>query len=185
MSNKFQRWMTLIFTTISILAVDQLTKRWVVDNLLLGETIEPLPFLSPYFRITRSFNTGSAFGFLPEAGDIFLIIAIVVVIGLFFFYPRIPDEAWITRFSTGLVAGGALGNAVDRLTYEHVVDFINYQIPDLISNVSNLADHAIVFGVLLIFFESWRLERLEARREALALLNEPPEALTEGKEDAS
>lgn len=169
-NNMIKRWLLLISTTSIILAIDQITKRWVVDNLLLGETIEPIPFLTPYFQITRSFNTGAAFGFLPEASDIFLIIAIVVIIGLFFFYPRIPDKAHITRFSTGLVAGGALGNAVDRLTYEHVVDFIHYQIPDVISNVSNIADHAIVFGVLLIFFENWRLESLEKQREAQAAL---------------
>lgn len=151
---------------MSVLLSDQLSKLWVIDNLLLGESIQPLPFLTPYFQITRSFNTGAAFGFLPEVGDIFIVIAFVVVIGIFFFYPRIPDEAVLTRLATGMVAGGALGNAVDRIIHGHVVDFIHYQIPNVISNVSNIADHAIVGGVLLIIYESWRLEK---RQQALAL----------------
>ncbi|MEQ8675691.1 MAG: signal peptidase II [Aggregatilineales bacterium] len=166
MSVKLKRWLILLGTIVSVLLSDQLSKLWVIDNLLLGESIQPLPFLTPYFQITRSFNTGAAFGFLPEVGDIFIVIAFVVVIGIFFFYPRIPDEAVLTRLATGMVAGGALGNAVDRIIHGHVVDFIHYQIPNVISNVSNIADHAIVGGVLLIIYESWRLEK---RQQALAL----------------
>ena len=85
--------------------------------------------------------------------------------GCSFFYDQIPDEAQITRIATGLICGGALGNAVDRIRHEHVVDFIHYQIPGVISNVSNLADHAIVFGVALILIESWRVDREEQKRK--------------------
>lgn len=175
MSVTLKRWLILFGTTLSVLLFDQLTKYWVINNLLLGETIQPIPFLSPYFQITRSFNTGAAFGFLPEAGDMFLVVALIVIVGIMIFYPRIPDEAVITRVAVGMVAGGALGNAVDRLTQEHVVDFIHYQIPNLISNVSNIADHAIVIGVLLIIYESWRLEQLEKHQQEEAAITEPVE----------
>jgi signal peptidase II len=154
-----RHWIQLILTIIIVLVADQLTKGIVVHDLLVGETRRIIPALSPFFQITRSQNTGAAFGFLPQAGDLFLIIAFVVVIGMLFFYPRIAPEAWITRIATGMICGGALGNAVDRIIYGNVVDFIHYQIPGVISNVSNLADHAIVLGVILIFIESWRSER--------------------------
>lgn len=173
MSVKLKRWLILFGTTLSVLLVDQVTKLWVIDHLLLGETIQPLPFLSPFFQITRSFNNGAAFGFLPEVGDIFMVIAVFVVVGILFFYPRIPDEAVITRLATGMVAGGALGNALDRMTQGHVVDFIHYQIPNVISNVSNLADHAIVIGVLLIIYESWRLEQIEKRQQEATITEQP------------
>jgi signal peptidase II len=163
------RWLLLGILIFTIVAVDQVTKHWVVDNLMLGDIFQPIPAISSLFQVTRSHNTGSAFGFLPQAGDIFLVIAILAVIGMIFFYPRIPADAPITRVATGLVVGGALGNALDRLQYGMVIDFINYQIPGVISNVSNLADHAIVFGVLLIFLESWRLDR------AKALATPPPD----------
>lgn len=161
-----KRWLGLLLVVITIVAADQLSKRWVVDNLLLNESRQPIPAMSDYFQITRSYNTGSAFGFLPEAGDIFLVLAVVVVIALFFFYPRIPANAWLTRLATGLVCGGALGNALDRIQYEHVVDFIHYQIPGLVSNVSNVADHAIVLGVALIFIDSWWQERQQKHQAA-------------------
>ena len=157
------RWWVLISTTVTVLLIDQISKRVVVDNMLLGESIS---VIDPIFRITRSFNTGAAFGFLPEAGDLFLVIAIVVIIGLFFYYPRLPADARITRVAMGMVCGGALGNAFDRIQYEHVVDFIHYRIPGVISNVSNLADHAIVFGVILIMIDSWLQERRDAQAAA-------------------
>jgi lipoprotein signal peptidase len=108
----------------------------------------------------------AAFGFLPEVGDLFIIIAVGVVIALVVFYPRLPPEATPTRLALGLVVGGALGNALDRLQYGHVVDFIHYQIPGLISNVSNLADHAVVLGVIIILIDSWRIDRIRAQAEA-------------------
>jgi signal peptidase II len=166
MSVRVKRWLLLLVLIAGVIAADQASKQRVIDTLQVGETVELVPALAPYFQITRSYNTGAAFGFLPEVGDIFLIIAVVVVIGLILFYERIPDDAGITRIATGLVCGGALGNAVDRIRHEHVVDFIHYRIPDVISNISNVADHAIVLGVILIFIDSMRLERAQRRAAA-------------------
>ena len=149
----------LLITIGAVLLIDQITKRIVLNTLQLNATYEPIPFLVPYFQLTRSENTGAAFGFLPQVGDVFLIIAVIVVAAMFYYYPRIAPGAYLTRFAIGLICGGALGNALDRLLLGYVVDFIHYQIPNLISNVSNLADHAIVLGVILIFIDSWRTER--------------------------
>jgi signal peptidase II len=161
-----RRWLLLLAIVLAVLLVDQVTKRIIVERLQLGQTIQPIEALVPFFQVTYSLNTGAAFGFLPEAGDLFLIIAIIVVIVMFFYYPRLPDAAGLTRIGLGLICGGALGNAIDRLTYGHVVDFIHYQIPGVISNVSNLADHAIVLGVILVLIESIRLDRLMQQQEA-------------------
>ena len=80
---------------------------------------------------------------------------------------RAQNEPVPPPFAIGLVIGGAVGNALDRLQHGHVVDFIHYQIPNLISNVSNLADHAIVCGVLLVIAESfWRDFRDRRRNHA-------------------
>jgi signal peptidase II len=154
-----RKWLWLLAVVAGVLLVDQLTKQIVLTQVLVGDRVRPVPALSPFFQITHSQNTGSAFGFLPQAGDLFLIIAVVVVTAMLYFYPRIPDEARLTQLATGLICGGALGNALDRIEYGYVIDFILYQIPGLISNVSNLADHALVLGVIILLFESWRQER--------------------------
>jgi signal peptidase II len=162
--NRSNRYWLLLFAIIAaVLAADQLTKRLVVESLRVGESRQPIPALAPFFQLTRSHNTGAAFGFLPQVGDLFLVIAVVVVIAMIYFYPRISGPATLQRIGAGLICGGALGNAIDRIQYGLVVDFIHYQIPGLISNVSNLADHAIVIGVVFIFVDSWRKDRAEQR----------------------
>lgn len=163
-----RKWLWLILIIGGVLAVDQVSKQAVIDTLLLGQSTQPIPALAPFFQFTRSANTGAAFGILPQAGDIFLVIAVVVVGAMLVLYPRTPPEAWLTRAGFGLVCGGALGNALDRLQHGEVIDFIHYQIPGVLSNVSNLADHAIVFGVIAIFIDSWRLERSQEARKAMS-----------------
>ncbi len=158
MSSLVRKWVLLAVIVIAVIAVDQITKQIVIDNLRLGESFQPIPALYPLFQITRSANTGAAFGFLPQVGDLFLVIAVTVVVVMLWFYPRVPEKERLTRFAIGLVIGGALGNAFDRMSHGAVIDFIHYQIPGIVSNVSNLADHAIVFGVLIIFVQSWRAD---------------------------
>ncbi|GAB4527388.1 MAG: signal peptidase II [Anaerolineae bacterium] len=168
-----RRWLLVVGVIVIVVLVDQITKQIVSTNLALYESYTPIAALEPVFQITRTFNTGAAFGLLPQGSDFFLIIAVIVVAAMLYFYPRIPDEGYLTRFAMGLVCGGAIGNALDRLQHGHVIDFIHYQIPNVVSNVSNLADHAIVIGVLLILFDSWRLERREEQRAAQAAAQLP------------
>jgi signal peptidase II len=155
LSSGTRRWLFLIVVAGAVVLVDQLAKAWVLATLALGASVAPLPALDPYLRLTHSLNTGAAFGFLPQAGDVFLIVAAIIIVGLFIFYPRIGDKAWLTRLGVALVLGGALGNAVDRLIHGAVIDFVHLTLPGVISNVSNFADHAIVLGVILILADSW------------------------------
>ena len=156
-----RRWNVLFVTTIIVIIVDQVSKQIVIRSLPLGASINLIPALSPLFKITYSENTGAAFGLLPQAGPLFLLSAVVMVAAMFIFYSRVPEKALLTRIGICLLSGGALGNVFNRLQYGAVIDFIHYQIPGIISNVSNLADHAIVFGVVLIFLTSWRSERVQ------------------------
>ena len=152
---------SLSLTTLA----DQASKHWVRANLEVYESIQPLPPLAPFFQLTRSSNTGAAFGIFPMAGDVFLVIALLIIAALLWYFREVPAGGRLAPVAIGLVIGGAAGNVLDRLQHGHVIDFIHYQIPNLISNVSNLADHAIVFGVLLIIGESlwrdYRARRLE------------------------
>ncbi len=162
---KLKHWVFLFVLVGSVLVIDQASKHVIMAHLAMGETAQPIPAISAVFQFTRSYNTGAAFGFLSQSGGIFLVIALVVVVAMFYYYPRVEGDAWVQRAAMGLVCGGALGNALDRLQHGHVVDFIHYQIPGVISNVSNLADHAIVLGVLLLMFDLWRMERQPAAAE--------------------
>jgi len=159
-----RKW-TMLACSFGLAAIlDQIAKSWALANLMPYESIQPLPALAPFFQLTRSSNTGAAFGILPMAGDVFLIVALFIIAALLWYLRSLPAESRLAPFAIGLVIGGAAGNIIDRLQHGQVIDFIHYQIPNLVSNVSNLADHAIVFGVMLIFAES--LWRDRAMREA-------------------
>lgn len=152
-----RKWFILVGSLILTALADQASKHWIRANLEIYETVQPLPALAPFFQFTRSSNTGAAFGIFPMAGDVFLVIALLIIAGLLWYFREIPAGRRLPPIAIGLVIGGAAGNVLDRLQHGHVIDFIHYQIPNVISNVSNLADHAIVFGVLLIIGESiWR-----------------------------
>jgi signal peptidase II len=168
-----QRWLLFIAVVAAVLLADQITKHTVIDTLRVGESIAPIPALDTVFQITRSQNSGAAFGIFAQAGDLFLVIALVVTVLMIIYYARLREPAPWMRLGIALVTAGALGNALDRLEYGAVVDFIHYHIPGVISNVSNLADHAIVFGVLLIFVASWRADKA---RKPTATEEQPGEA---------
>ena len=151
-----KHWAVLIALAAATLAIDQFSKAAIIARLYPGETVIPIPALGEVFRIVRSQNTGAAFGMFSGAGDIFTVIALIAVVGMLVAHWRSPASAWAQRIGMALVMGGALGNVVDRLQYGHVVDFINYRIPGVLSNVSNLADHAVVGGVFVLVWLSWR-----------------------------
>ena len=92
--------------------------------------------------------------------SVFLLLMCIfaVSITVAIWLARTPrSQKWSGIALVGIL-GGALGNLCDRAWHGYVVDFINYQIPGLISNVSNIADHAVVLGVILFFISSWRDE---------------------------
>lgn len=132
----------LFMTLPAVLALDQLTKFLVRSNLTIGQSW-PREGLA---RITYGTNTGSAFGFFPNA-TVLLIIASVVAIGfLIYFYRTHALPRPILRFAIGLQLGGALGNLIDRLALGSVVDFIDIG-PWPIFNV---ADSSIVIGMIIL-----------------------------------
>ena len=155
-----RKWSLLTAAAVLTIGADQLSKAWAVSSLALGESMQPIPALAPYFQLTRSMNTGAAFGILSQAGNLLLALAFAIIAAMLWQIRKAESDARWLPLATGIVVGGALGNVIDRLAQGHVVDFIHYQIPNLISNVSNLADHAIVLGALLIAAESvWRDRR--------------------------
>lgn len=126
---------------VAVIALDQLTKWWAFSALQEGESANV--FLGVTFLETR--NEGIAFGFF--AGKPLLVLALMTaaLAVLLWFYLRHRDRGalWL---ATGLLLGGAIGNAIDRLAFGYVRDFIDTTlIPTF-----NVADIAITFGVILL-----------------------------------
>ncbi len=163
-----KRWALLVIVGGGILALDQWVKNRVVETLALGESWSPIPAVANVITITRSANSGAAFGMFPFASDFFLALAFITVLIFIISYPRLPSHASLSRLSMSMITGGALSNAVDRLIRGHVVDYVHVQVGTQISNISNLADHAITLGVILLLIDQWRAEQRENAEKKLA-----------------
>ena len=128
-------------------AGDQLTKLWVVQNLVPGREYPVVPGLLWWEHIR---NSGGAFSLGAGSTWIFTVVMSVVVVGILWNLRRVRDGLW--ALALGLVLGGALGNLTDRLLQEpgvgrgHVVDFI--AVPHFA--IFNVADCGVVVGIGLL-----------------------------------
>lgn len=155
------QWVLLFGVAALTIITDQISKWIVVQSLDYGETWVPIPALKRIFDITYTRNTGAAFGMAQEFGNIFLLIAVVVVGAIVYYYRKLPTGSWLVRLTLGLQMGGALGNALDRITRGYVVDFFHvHGYP-----IFNVADSSIVVGVVVLVALLWWEDRKIAKKE--------------------
>lgn len=158
-STKWLEWGVLFGTAGLIIGLDQLSKWLIVQNLDYLDTWVPIPAIDSLFDITHTRNTGAAFGMAQDFGNVFLLIAIIVVTAIVYYYRQLPEKLWLMRIALGLQMGGAVGNALDRITRGYVVDFLHvHNFP-----IFNIADSSIVVGVGVLIITMWIYEKqLEA-----------------------
>lgn len=149
-----------------IIIADRLSKAWIVANLSEYVSTDVWAWLAPVASFTRLPNTGVAFGMFPQLGNVFKILSAVVIVAIIFFHRTVEPEDWLTHIALGFMVGGATGNLIDRLTYGHVVDFIDLNFwPFGSFAIFNIADASIVIGVFLLLIVVWVQERQAARVE--------------------
>jgi signal peptidase II len=142
--------------------VDQGAKLALLGPYALGERgrVEVLPFLD----LVLLGNTGISYGLFQSdsaLGRVVLAaIAVVAAFGLFVWLAR--ERRASAAIGLGLVAGGALGNAIDRVLYGSVVDFVLLHWGGFEWYVFNIADAAIVAGVALLLYGAVRGEASSA-----------------------
>jgi len=154
------KWRNVVFSLIALLIVvaDQLVKLWIRTNLAAGESLFELGF----FRLTHISNTGAAFGLFqgqtfPLTVVSFVAVAILLLYA-FLFYRQFPQlDRWLVWTGLGLILGGTVGNLIDRLRLGYVTDFIDFGFWPAF----NLADSAIVVGVIIFAYALLSLARAE------------------------
>lgn len=140
------------------LVLDQLSKYWIMGHFVLGQS---LPIIPNVFHLTYILNTGAAFSLLSEHTWLLTVISMLALAGIFWYERKVPKERKIKRFALACVAGGAVGNLLDRLYYEAVRDFLDFRIWPIF----NIADCFVVVGVGLLIMELVREIREEAKTE--------------------
>jgi signal peptidase II len=136
-------WMQFAMIAAIVVAVDQITKRYVDARLPLGDS---WPSEDWPFRFMHVKNTGAAFSILQNQ-TLFLTVMSLVGLGAILLYFKFrPSDHPLLRVALALQLGGAIGNLLDRIKYGWVTDFL--KIPNW--PVFNIADCAISIGVVTV-----------------------------------
>ncbi|MDN4594989.1 signal peptidase II [Polycladomyces subterraneus] len=136
---------------ITVLVIDQLTKWLVATKMSLYESI---PLIQGVFYITSHRNRGAAFGILQNQQWLFITVTLVVITFLLVYLHRLGRERAGASWSFALILGGAVGNLLDRVRLGEVVDFFDFRL--IHYPIFNVADSAIVIGVILLVIDTFR-----------------------------
>ena len=137
----------------AVIALDQLTKAWILRTWPQPQTGE-IELLGQWLALTYVQNNGIAFGLFQGIPHFFTVTSILIVAAAIYFYLRhVPEHDPWFAVMLGLIVGGALGNLIDRLRFGYVIDFIKTLAGHF--PVFNLADSAVVTGVLLMVLHSF------------------------------
>lgn len=135
---------------IIVLAIDQLTKFLVATQMSLGESI---PVIGEYLKITSHRNNGAAWGMFEGRMLFFYIITVAVLVFLIYFYKTEAKNNLLMQVGITLLMAGALGNFIDRLLFQEVVDFVDVLIINYDFPIFNVADSALTVGVIILLIE--------------------------------
>ena len=136
------------FIILLLIALDQLSKLAVLRHLAGSGEVEIIP---GFFRLLYVENRGAAFGILQEGRPLFIVITIAVIgVLLYGIYRKRDEVKGPMRVALVLILAGAVGNFIDRLRLNFVVDFLSFRFFGRDFAVFNLADCFIVVGTILL-----------------------------------
>lgn len=148
---KAARWYTLAGIVI---VLDQISKWVVLNHIAYGDVI----YVAPFWNWVLAWNTGAAFSFLADQPGwqrwFFTVLAVAISLWIALELRRHPERK-LMSCALALVMGGALGNAIDRIRFGAVVDFVQWHAAGYYWPAFNVADSAITLGAILLIFSSF------------------------------
>ena len=149
---KLVRWLAL---AALVLVLDQASKAWVLASFRLMDS----QVVTPFFNLVLVYNSGAAFSFLAGAGGwqkwFFVALALAISVWLVSLLRHHAQERLLPT-ALALILGGAVGNVVDRLRFDAVVDFLDFHLAGYHWPAFNVADSAITVGVALMLWHQFR-----------------------------
>ena len=154
MSKHKLKWMIIdILFLILLIALDQITKYLAVVKL---KDQEPFEIINKVFELHYLENSGAAFGMLQNQKIFFIFVAVAILFIISYVLFKTPDHKKynVLHLSLIMIASGAIGNMIDRIRYDYVVDFFYFKLINFpIFNVADIyVTVATVLIVLIIIF---------------------------------
>lgn len=148
--------MRIPWVAAASVAADQLTKYWAVTRLKPATTI---PVIPGFFSLSYVENPGAAWGMLAGR-QVFLIAFSLATLGFLFWKRRdLFGPLWGGSFTLSLIAGGVIGNLIDRVRINHVIDFLDFYWRRSHFPAFNIADSCICVGVFLFIVTQWHHDK--------------------------
>lgn len=133
-----------------VFAFDQLTKFWILRIINLDER-DPIA-VTPFMDLAMAWNRGVSYGLLEtHAQEVLVLLSLVITVALLLWLAKTRSP--LQAGAIGVLIGGALGNALDRLLHGAVADFVLLHWGNWTWYVFNIADIAIVAGVVLLLYD--------------------------------
>jgi len=145
-----------------VFAADQASKAWVLYGLRFIDCPVCAPVeVAPFFDLTMVWNRGISYGLLPAGSPlgVWLLIGFSLGMSVVLTWWLFRAEGRWLALGLGLVVGGALGNVIDRFVYGAVADFFHFHAFGKSWYVFNVADAAIVMGVVGILIDALFIAR--------------------------
>lgn len=144
-------WRLPLICAAIVLLLDQVTKLVILHKLAVGES---LAVLSCCFRLVHYRNTGAAWGMFQGQTLLLAAFSIIILAGLVWKFQSLVEGRWERAAALGCVAGGTLGNLIDRLFRGEVVDFLLFFFGSFEWPAFNVADSAICCGIAVYIFST-------------------------------
>ena len=154
----------IITTAAIILGADQVTKQIVVNT--IEHNSAGVVVVEGFFKFVNWYNSGAAWSMFQDSSIPLAILSFVALIALIRFRHQFEIETSMGKIAIGMLIGGILGNMIDRIAYQHVIDFIRFYINkrgggELGYPALYIADVGICVGVGLLFVMTWREQKRE------------------------
>ena len=148
------RVIEILLVIIFLVLIDQCMKI-SISKIMLNNSFEDIKLL-PFLNIVFVRNTGVSFGMFSEWGILgrYFFSIFSIVVGSFLILLAIFSDTKVFRSSLGLISSGALGNAIDRVYFGGVIDFIDFFIYNFHWPAFNFADIFITVGVILLLLDN-------------------------------
>ena len=186
--NNRQKWILFAIVAVLSLAADQGTKIWARSSLPVQNFHDPakacvvpddivgrhcngvaVPVIDNYWDWRLSMNPGSAFGLFSSQGFarvMLSLVGIAAVVGMLWMLRKSRSDQRILHWALALVAGGAVGNLVDRIYFGVVTDFVLWHYKTKEWPVFNVADVVLVIGAGLMFIDIQKEGRKDKAKKA-------------------
>ena len=149
------KYIILICLAGLVITLDQISKLYIAHHFELHESTTLIPH---FFNLTYVRNTGAAFGLLSKAPEsfripFFIIIPLVALTIIVLIFKKTQETQLLMITALSLILGGAIGNFIDRLRFNYVIDFLDFHwFQKYHWPAFNVADSSIVIGVMLLIF---------------------------------